>query len=227
MKTVKLLTSLSLTLGIIMSSSIPAFAADSNLPTTNPNTEVYGSASLDDSSTIVSGPLTFDQIVNEISKDHNISREKAITQIESNFANSRSLKSRSISSAALSARAATYHTVSSTVTVNTVYKPTIKFYCKTDTWPGSSFRAIDKILDISLNRSYNGMSKQFGGTIYAHLETSNRIYWRLEGDFYNNGTTTYNGKVDIGLGDDSSISFGVSHSKNHYAYAYKTGYARF
>jgi len=43
MKKVKLLTSLSLTLGIIMSSSIPAFAADSNLPTTNPNTEVYGS----------------------------------------------------------------------------------------------------------------------------------------------------------------------------------------
>ena len=72
--------------------------------------------------------------------------------------------------------------------------------------------------------SFSGLTKQFGGTVYANLEDGGTIYWIVNGDFYNYGTTTTNGAVDIGLGEYASINFGASNTTNQYAYCYKTGY---
>lgn len=232
MKKNKILTSLALALSMIVVSGTTVFATDSSIAPTISNSvfneNLSGTASLNDSTSIVSEALTFDEIVSEIAKDNNISEEEAALQVESSFQTSPDGTSRiSRAQAALEARASTYHTISSTVTVTSTYKPTVKFYCLTDTWPGSSFRAIEKILNISLDRSYNGTSKGFGGTIYANLETSNSIYWIVEGDYYNNSSSTGSGSVNIGLGGGSSITLSATSQSNHYKYSYQKGYARF
>ncbi|GEM05482.1 hypothetical protein HMI01_24700 [Halolactibacillus miurensis] len=49
----------------------------------------------------------------------------------------------------------------------------------------------------------------------------------LNGDFYNNGTTTYNGSLNIGIGKYGSVSFGVSHATNWYKYKYQEGHKYF
>lgn len=126
----------------------------------------------------------------------------------------------------ISARAGTYRVISSTFDVTSVYRPSLEFYCQTSEWSGS-FRSIEKILNIGMNRYSNNRSKQFNGSVYANLEDPNRIYWIVNGNFYDNGTTSVNGGVNIGIGEKSSVNFSVSYSSNYYAYAYKTGYARF
>ncbi len=40
-------------------------------------------------------------------------------------------------------------------------------------------------------RGYKGLSKQFVGSVYVNLEDPNIIFYIANGDFYNNGSTTY------------------------------------
>lgn len=122
---------------------------------------------------------------------------------------------------------ATYRTLSASVDVTPVYRPTLNWYCETSESSSGGFRGILKILKVSLNRSYNGLSKQFSGDIYSKLENPNKIYYILNGDFYNNGTTTSSGGVNISVGGGASVSFSVSYASNHFTYSYKTGYKTF
>jgi len=80
-----------------------------------------------------------------------------------------------------------------------------------------------------MNRSHlgSGRSKSFDGTVYTKLEDPNRIYWIVNGDFLDNGTTTGGGAVNIGIDKAASIEFNASRTTNHYKYLYKTGYTRF
>lgn len=80
-----------------------------------------------------------------------------------------------------------------------------------------------KILNANIDRNYYGTSKQFGGTLYYNLESSSTIYWDVNGDFFNNGTTTFAAGASIGVGESTSISFSISNSSNHFAYCHKTG----
>lgn len=95
----------------------------------------------------------------------------------------------------------------------------MRFYVQTEKG-GGSFRDIMKILAGNMNRSYNGISKQFGGSVQTFLLNSNRIRFIVNGDFYNNGTTTVNTGVNIGIGSSATVSFGISSSSNHYKYVY-------
>lgn len=119
------------------------------------NETLAGTTSLDSSSTIVSDVLTFTEMVSEFAKDNNISEEQATLQIESNFINTTDTTTRtSRSQIILDARAATYQTLSSTINVTSSYKPSIRFYCQTDEWPGSSFRAIDKLIMLTIDGTF-------------------------------------------------------------------------
>lgn len=80
-----------------------------------------------------------------------------------------------------------------------------------------------KILNANINRNYNGVSKQFGGTLYYNLENSKTIYWDVNGDFYNNGTTTAGGGIEVGIKESATIKFSISGSSNHFSYCNKTG----
>lgn len=179
-----------------------------------------------DPNTEISEVLTFDELVNEISVNEGISKKKAAEQIKASMnSNSSNSKSDSTllasSSDAVTAESATYRSISAQFTVTSSYKPTLRFYCSTS--EGGGYWGITKILNVSMNRSYDGMSKQFGGSVYTNLETAYRIFWVVDGDFYNNGTTTGGGGVSIGVGGSASIDFNVSNSSNHYKYCYVEG----
>jgi hypothetical protein len=173
----------------------------------------------------MSGVLTFDEITELIAKDNNISKEEAEKHVISTFYNNKNVSGLSTQSS-VSPYAATYRTLTSRFTVTSSYQPALKYYVQTDEG-GGSFRAIVKILNVGMDRNWNGMSKQFSGDVYTHLQNPNRIYYIVNGDFYNNGTTVSDGSVNIGIGDFFTVQFGVSYSSNHYKYCYVEGYYNF
>lgn len=161
--------------------------------------------------------LTFDEMVNELVEDEGMTVKEAQSLLESNYVPT---------TRNANVRAATYRNLSSSFTVTSSYKPTLEFRCQTSEG-GGSFRGIVKILNVGMNRSYNGISKTFDGTVYTQLVDANRIYWIVNGDFYNNGTVSVNGSVSIGIGGYATINFGLSYNTSHYAYCYKTGNRNF
>lgn len=178
------------------------------------STEVGTEYSLDinDPTLQTSEVLTFEEITEQISNDLEISISEAQTLVVEN----------SDSQSRMSAQAATYRTLSQQFTVTTSYKPTMRFYCQTS--ESGLFHGIVKIMTVNMIRGYNGVTKQFGGTVYVNLERSDKIFYTINGDFYNNGTTSYNAGVNLGVGKSANISFGVSQSSNHYKYRYVEAY---
>ena len=68
-----------------------------------------------------------------------------------------------------------------------------------------------------MNRVYNGMSKQFAGTVYYNLEDTTHIYYTIDGDFYDNGSTTVGFSASVGVGEAASVTFSCSNTSSHYA----------
>lgn len=115
-----------------------------------------------------------------------------------------------------------YATVYDTAVITSSYQVRPYFYMQY-AWDtphessGSPCR-ISKIQYANLDRNYNGSSKQFSGILYYNLESGKQIFWDLNGDFFNNGTTTVSFGATVSKGENSSTSFGVSYSSNHYKY---------
>ncbi|WP_427337682.1 hypothetical protein [Caloranaerobacter sp. DY30410] len=181
-----------------------------------------GYLKVEDEQTVVSKVLTFEELVERIAKDNNISKLEATNEIIRNYAKNK-IGINSLSTNNLKALMSnkTYRVISSRFTVTSVYKPSLVFYCETS--EGGSFWGIVKILYVGMNREYNGIVKQFNGTVYSNLENAGRIFWIVNGDFYDKGTTTFSGGVDIGIGESATVKFNLSYSSNYYAYCYEEG----
>lgn len=226
MKNLRTMTAIALALGITLTSSMPTFAKESSpingVQSKNAVSGVteIGTTKTKGSKTVVSEVLTFDEITQRIAKDNNISINEAKEQVVNNF-NKDAVRTAGVETAGVTAYSATYRTITQYFTVYPEYQPSLNFYCQTT--EGGYFHAIEKILNVGMNRSYNGMSKGFGGTVYVNLEDPNRIFWIVNGDFTNNGTTTVNGGVNIGLGGEDVINFGISYSTSIYKYHYQEG----
>lgn len=231
-RNIKRYFSLMLVLTLFTSICIPTFAVQKTS-----TVAISDTINLEDSQTTVSEVLTFDEVVKAIAKDNNISKKQAADQVVSSFIDdsektpltgkfAQSTRSaQAMQAAKVAAASATYRNISAEFTVTSTYKATLRFYCQTE--EGDYFHAIVKVLNVSMNRNYNGVSKQFGGNVYINLEDPNRIYYVVDGDFYNNGTTTGGGSLKIGLGEGSSLTFNASNTSNFYAYVYKEGHALF
>ncbi|MEC3226098.1 hypothetical protein P9027_29715 [Bacillus thuringiensis] len=214
----KVLSVTGLALAIFGGGVIPSAAAEGEQ--SKPAVQQGNALDLSDKSSYqISEVLTFDQITEQIAKDTNTPKEQVVQQMLSQN------KARGPQAAAVML-ADTYRTISSSFTVTSSYKPTARFYCATNEG-GGSFRAIREIKYINMDRSSNGMSKAFGGTLQAHLQDPNRIYYIVNGDFFNNGSTTVNGGVSINIGESGSVTFGISSTSNHYKYAYVEANAYF
>lgn len=162
--------------------------------------------------------LTFDEMVAVMVKDKGITAEEA-TNLIVNGGNTASRMTQEAKEAA--ARLATYRTLSSQINAWTNYKPTLKFYCETS--EGGSFHGIVKVLNTSLDRAYNGMSKGFNGTVFIHLEHANKIHFVVDGDFFNNSTSTVGFDMSLGVGEAASIGFNASSTSNQFGYMNYSG----
>lgn len=116
-----------------------------------------------------------------------------------------------------------YRTFTANLDVTSEYKPHLEFYCETA--EGGHFFNINSIHSVKLVQIYGSISKQFSGDIEVWLRSSNSIEYVVNGDFYDNGTTTSSGGVglDINLGQRGKVSFwaSIASADNHYAPFYK------
>lgn len=118
-----------------------------------------------------------------------------------------------------------YRVLSAYFTVTSSYVPHLDFYCVTA--EGGNFRNINSIYNVQLvrqDRSNKNLSKQFNGDIQVWLRNHNKIEYVVNGDFYNNGTTTVSvglsGSVGVGKAGKVSLSASITSSSNHYKYCY-------
>ncbi|MGN7895287.1 hypothetical protein ACTJJY_24920 [Bacillus sp. 22475] len=212
----KVLSVAGLSLAIFGGGTIASAAEDNTIDSTVKKGNVLD---LTDQSNVQIGEvLTFGELVNQIAADTNKPREEISQQLIAQG------KSRGQSSA--TTLAGTYRTLTTNFSVTPFYSPSLRFYCETNEWSGS-FRGIKEIKHINMNRDANGLSKTFSGTVQANLEDPNRIFYIVNGDFHNNGTTTFNGNVSITVGKTESVGFSASYATSHYKYIYKEGYVYF
>lgn len=115
-----------------------------------------------------------------------------------------------------------YWTIYANCKVDTGYTCRPYFYTYSSFFTGGSPKAIIKVQHANIDRNDNGTTKQFSGKLYYNLEASNKLYWDLNGDFYNNGTTALSGGISIGVGENTSVNFSVSYSSNYYNYCHKS-----
>lgn len=110
---------------------------------------------------------------------------------------------------------------SRTLNVTSSYKPT--FHTWTELCANSAGQYVVKsIVDLTMNRNYNGTVKHFDGGLNAKaLNSGKTLYVRAEGDFYNTGDTTYG--VEVGFGTAvASINLYASKTTSHYGYIHFT-----
>lgn len=153
----------------------------------------------------VSEAMTAQEIAEVYAEDFEITVEEAANNLGIN------LNARGTS------RATKYRTLGASIDVTSEYKPTAKFYCQTSE-SGNNW-GIVALLDVSMNRNYNGLEKQFQGSVYANLENAYTIYYRVDGDFYNAGTTTVSSSGSVGAGG-TGITYSVSSSSSLYKVVY-------
>lgn len=168
----------------------------------------------DVSTMTMSDVLTFDELASVYSSDEGIPLEEARQVLLSKY-NSGSTARKSTISPLL----ATYRTFEVPLDSMRYYKPSLRFYCETS--EGGYFHGIVQVLNTAMNRVYQGIAKQFGGTVFTNLENASTIHYMVSGDFYDNGTTTTGGSGTAKIGEYFEISYNVSHSSNWYATIYE------
>lgn len=214
----KRIASLVLALSLVFGSTV-AFA-DTCGNALNEANQVQGYIDIHGDEAIVSEVMTFDEMVKQISQESNQPIDEVVNQMQRNQEPS-GFMSMSKSSDTLSAMA-TYRSITVQFNVNPFYNPSLRFYCQTS--EGGGFWGIQKILNVDMNRTSGyATSKAFGGTVYTNLENAGTIFWIVNGDFYDQGTTTVNTGVDIGVKEFATVNFSASYSSNHYAYCNQSG----
>lgn len=157
----------------------------------------------------ISEEMSFEELVKFHANENDMSMEEARRELR-NLAHK---KSENLLHAASSTPS---RVLSVSLDVTSSYKPKLQFYVYTSNW--STYWLIESIYYITLHREYNGISKQFSGDIAVWNRGNNRIEYDINGDFYNNGTTTGGVGVDIEIGENATAKFSVSNSSNHYKY---------
>ena len=118
-----------------------------------------------------------------------------------------------------------YTVLSKALNVSPDYKPTLKFYIQVDSSHGAYY--IYKILKVDMNRQHNSKSKNFTGNIYYNLETNTKIYYSINGDFYNNGTISTTGGGSVGIGESGELYFSLTGASSHFKYFYEEDYVHY
>lgn len=183
---------------------ISCFFFMTDIKTSAQEVEEEETISFDDEGVTVSEPMTFDEMVAEISKNNGVSEEQVREQLKPN-----------ITQSGAELRATRYRTLSKQLNVTASYKPSIVFYVETS--EGGGMAGIVAVHNVSMNRVYNGVSKGFAGNVYTKLENANRIYYDISGDFFNNSSSTVGFDVNIPIGGGATVGFSASNTSSHYA----------
>ena len=182
------------------------------------SSEIYESniININDPRVSVSEPMTLEEMATRYAANGNISYQDAYELLGGNTAEAQLDGARSYERRIFSVG----------LDVDPSYKPHIDFYCVTA--EGGHFFQIDSIYSVQLVRSYQNISKQFSGDLEVWLRSSYDIEYIINGDFYNNGTTTTSlggsaGTTIDGLPISLTFNCNFSYSSNHFKYFYDNG----
>ena len=158
--------------------------------------------------------LTYDEMFNTMLED-GYNESEIYSILAGDFSNNNEAELKDFS----------YATLSKALNVSPDYKPTLKFYIQVDSSNGAYY--IYKILKVDMNRQYNSKSKNFTGNIYYNLETNTRIYYSINGDFYNKGTISTTGGGSVGIGEGGELYFSLIGASSHFKYFYEEDYVHY
>ncbi|OXT09581.1 hypothetical protein CE561_00140 [Thermoanaerobacterium thermosaccharolyticum] len=158
--------------------------------------------------------VTFDEMVSEVAKNKGISASEERSQIMSSKVNDKNLSTN------VNNDIFYVHFYKQFEVGNTGWYPQLDIYVKCQ----GPYRDFIGISDLNLIRSYNYVSKQFSGKCQAKIESVKRIYWVVNGDFYDYGATSWSFGGSVGIGQYATLTFSISRANNYFGYAYNYGY---
>lgn len=158
----------------------------------------------------VSEPMTFKEMVSVYAENNDISFIEAYTEL---------LKGKSNIETS-SARSSSYRVLTVGLYVNSGYKPSIDYYVTTS--ESGTYWGITSIYSVQLNRIYKGASKVFQGNLESWLRSPYQIEYIINGDFYNQATSTSSYTISGSWGTNVKISLTItaSNSSSYYAPIY-------
>lgn len=115
-----------------------------------------------------------------------------------------------------------YWTIYSNCKVDSKYTCRPYFYIYSNLSSTGYPQTIMKIQHANIDQNNNGTTKQFHGTLYYNLEADNKLFWDLNGDFYNEGIFASSNNPSISVEENNSIKFTTSYPNSHYKYCHKS-----
>lgn len=161
--------------------------------------------------------VSYEEMINDIAKSNGISKEAA-KFLHPNQTNA----IRPMTFNPITPQSTSIHKITIRQEVAAKYRPALQIFVWT--YNSGSFTSFNKIEAVGLDRKDVSLntSKHFSGELKATIETSTRIWWYINGDFYNNGTTTISGTAEAsGLVWKGSAT--VTQSENHFKYWNNSG----
>lgn len=164
----------------------------------------------------VSDIMTFPEMVERYAENEGITYQEALTRFPNKPATTRATPN-----------STKYMVFSANLMVNDNFRPHLEFYC--EVVYGGHFWNINSIYKVQLVRSYTNaqnitISKQFSGDVSAWLRSGYSIEYSVNGDFFNNGTTSVTSEGSVGgkIDDLVSVTYTASTTttSNHYQYFY-------
>ncbi|MGM0330176.1 hypothetical protein [Enterococcus sp. AZ084] len=156
----------------------------------------------------MSSKLDFQQLLRVISREYQLTEEEAKKQL----GYTEQMVQSAIHNGAI------YRIFSQNITVNRVYQPNLLLYCETS--ESGNFRAIKSILSVQLKSADQGLEKHFTGDVFAYLEDPNRIFYLINGDFYDQKTAALRNGLTLRQGEGVTERYTPGPLTNHFYYSY-------
>lgn len=163
---------------------------------------------LEDDLVKISKILTYEDIVDNLIKDENISETELKQIIDENQYDSR-----------------TFRIISNYIPIDSDYVAEIKFHC--ETIEEISDRSIINIFHVKVDSKYNNENLFFSGDVFVHFLTENKIYYILNGDFYRSGKYIKRNNVNIQQGKYIKLNISLEDKFENYYYIHKENYINF
>ncbi|MGE8082156.1 hypothetical protein [Peribacillus loiseleuriae] len=208
----------SLAFGLLVSGPSPSFANAEEGKVLDLN----NLAELEASGEVTIKELSYDEAIEKIAATENISSEEAEV-VYANATNAPSKLTRGTMGVQAVAASTTLHEIKLRQQVTSTYRPAVQIFAYMS--GSGSFWQFDKLYDVDLDRkdiTYS-TSKQFQGKLRAEILSLTQIFYLINGDFYDNGTTTITGSVTAS-GVVWSGTGTISNSSSHFKYWNNSGY---
>lgn len=220
---------LGLTLGLSIFATIPSTSLAQEFNGENQGViDLNNIEKLEKTGEITTKEVTYEEMINDISQSKGISKEKA-KELHPNQVSQKALSNnKTLAQGTVQDSSTTLHEINIRQNVTSTYRPAIQLFVWT--YNSGSFTQFIEMEEMDLDRKdiVYDTSKQYQGKLRAEIQSSGtKIWWYINGDFYNNGTTTISGTVSAN-GVVWSGEGSISEESNHFKYWNNDGtYSRY